>query len=129
MSTADYGTTESPGRISDISDTPSVSNRRSSLNSSSKTTCTPQGAASNFTLAKAQSESSLNKIPSSSLLKRKSEQETSSPSHSRSNEDLVPNSPPRHKAKKAKVIFQKRVCEKTFQLSSEIVAEDSGESD
>ncbi|XP_058806195.1 cell cycle checkpoint control protein RAD9B isoform X1 [Phymastichus coffea] len=122
------GSTESPGRISDVSDTPRFNAGRKS--SSSSRTCTPKVNSERSIISNREIVSSTEHISSSPLLKRKSE--STNPVDC-DNDDLIQNSPPRHASKKAKLIF-KRCFQTTLDPQSisgnnDVEVEDSGEED
>jgi hypothetical protein len=121
---------ESIDKISDITETSSQNKNKINTDDSSKISSskviTPKSNAS-----KGENKSSLKKNLFSSLLKRKSDQESHNLNGDK--DDLIQNSPPRHASKKAKLIFQK-CFQTTFNPDSipgydNVEVEDSGESD
>ncbi|KAL7286043.1 hypothetical protein TKK_0019652 [Trichogramma kaykai] len=129
---------ESPGRISDVSDLPTQNNRRKSVTDVSKADpFTPRSSRESTSVLRLEAAehpaSSERTNLASSLMKRKSiDQDGDESSRDMDNDDLVQNSPPRPKSKKAKLIFQK-CFQKTFDPNnlpghSNVEVEDSSES-
>lgn len=124
--TTEAGSTESPGRISDVTDTPWSDLGKKSANSSK--TCSPKPTPKRSIATDRETANSSNKQSSAFTLKRKSD----SPSPVNfDNEDLIQNSPPRHASKKAKLIFkrcfQTTVDSRSFSQNNDVEVEDSGE--
>ena len=118
------GSTESPARISDVSETP-FQNLKKNVSDSSKTRALKAQTTLNSNTCR-ESENSIKK-PFSSFLKRKSQEDIGNSSDPEN--DFVQNSPPRQQSKKAKLIFQK-CFQNTIDpasLAGNILEEDSGD--
>ncbi|XP_014215016.1 cell cycle checkpoint control protein RAD9A [Copidosoma floridanum] len=124
LNTSEVRNTESVGRISDVTDSPSQRNGKDS--GSSSKTCTPVPRNTN-------TEGSEKTVKDAfAFLKRKSEETAQNP-NDKDEDDFVRNSPPRQLSKKAKMIF-KKCFQSTFDPKmipgyNQVEVEDSEEED